>query len=99
MKRRAKVEKGVSPYYEAIWHRRRRLVIPGQGHCKYMKQDEGDYCWAHPQIVVETVQERKISVRRWNCHNVRLGGREACKSRLTQTVHVGTGTNTSGYPH
>lgn len=47
MKRRADIEKGVSSYYKAIWHRRHRLAIFGRRHCADIKQDEGDYGWAH----------------------------------------------------
>src|SRR5260370_18119199 len=32
MKGRSKIEKGVSFYYEATWHRRRQLSFPGPRH-------------------------------------------------------------------
>ena len=47
VKGRAEIEKGVSSYYEAIWHRQRRLATLGKRHCTYIKQCENDYRWAH----------------------------------------------------
>ena len=60
MKRRSKIEEGVSSYYEAIWHRRRRLLILGQRRWTYRKQGESEYRWAHPR---NRSPDRLISAR------------------------------------
>ena len=59
MKRRPKIEKGISPNYEALWNRGRGLATLGQSY-RCNKQRESDHGWAHMLMVAEGRYWRKL---------------------------------------